>query len=96
MTIRRGRRLHGSCRCIHGPHALLRTARERPPLASDVHSAPDTPPPPWLSSALPQAALRELWGTAFPGSPYPEGVPPKHPKWKEMGWQGDDPGTDFR
>uniref|UniRef100_A0A383WJC3 ELMO domain-containing protein n=1 Tax=Tetradesmus obliquus TaxID=3088 RepID=A0A383WJC3_TETOB len=40
-----------------------------------------------------QEQLRELWGLAFPGQPC-EAL--KTPKWKDMGWQGEDPGTDFR
>eukprot|EP00882_Tetradesmus_deserticola_P010077 GHRQ01010647.1.p1 GENE.GHRQ01010647.1~~GHRQ01010647.1.p1 ORF type:complete len:282 (+),score=135.86 GHRQ01010647.1:467-1312(+) len=40
-----------------------------------------------------QQQLRELWALAFPGQPC-EAL--KTPKWKDMGWQGDDPGTDFR
>lgn len=45
------------------------------------------------SNALHQEGLRELWDLAFPGSMYPG---PKDPKWKDMGWQGTDPTTDFR
>jgi len=39
------------------------------------------------------AALRELWCLAFPSRPLP-GL--KCAEWKEMGWQGNDPATDFR
>lgn len=49
---------------------------------------------PLAPPAPPQAALRQLWAAAFPGSPFPEGV--KHERWKELGWQSDDPGRDFR
>ena len=46
-----------------------------------------------------RASLLELWNLTFPNDPRPAefsdgGV--KHPKWKEMGWQGVDPATDFR
>eukprot|EP00887_Chlorella_sp_A99_P005103 scaffold25.g5103.t1 len=40
------------------------------------------------------AALRALWAAGFPGQPFPPGV--RSPQWKEMGWQGEDPATDFR
>ncbi|GMH32456.1 hypothetical protein BSKO_00290 [Bryopsis sp. KO-2023] len=38
-------------------------------------------------------SLKSLWMAGFPDTPW-NGV--KSPKWKEMGWQGVDPGTDFR
>lgn len=42
-----------------------------------------------------QAALQTLWRVAFGDElDFPVGI--KHPKWKDMGWQGEDPGTDFR
>eukprot|EP01025_Chloroclados_australasicus_P004692 TRINITY_DN1121_c2_g3_i1.p1 TRINITY_DN1121_c2_g3~~TRINITY_DN1121_c2_g3_i1.p1 ORF type:complete len:305 (+),score=42.59 TRINITY_DN1121_c2_g3_i1:62-916(+) len=40
-----------------------------------------------------QEQLRKLWEAGFPGVEY-GGI--KNPKWKEMGWQGEDPSTDFR
>jgi ELMO domain-containing protein len=40
-----------------------------------------------------QEALRKLWALAFPHIPC---TVLKTAQWKEMGWQGDDPGTDFR
>lgn len=40
-----------------------------------------------------QETLRELWALAFPGEPC---LALKTAKWKDMGWQGDDPATDFR
>lgn len=40
-----------------------------------------------------QAALRKLWTLSFPDVPLQS---LKTPYWKNMGWQGDDPGTDFR
>ncbi|EFJ52460.1 engulfment and motility protein [Volvox carteri f. nagariensis] len=40
-----------------------------------------------------QDALRRLWSLAFSGEPC---TALKSAKWKEMGWQGDDPATDFR
>ncbi|MQL71735.1 hypothetical protein Taro_004053 [Colocasia esculenta] len=40
-----------------------------------------------------QDALRELWRLAYPGRELP---PLKSELWKEMGWQGTDPSTDFR
>ncbi|KAL8136525.1 hypothetical protein V2J09_002526 [Rumex salicifolius] len=40
-----------------------------------------------------QDALKQLWILAFPD----KGIPPlKSELWKEMGWQGTDPSTDFR
>ncbi|XP_028761344.1 ELMO domain-containing protein C isoform X2 [Neltuma alba] len=40
-----------------------------------------------------QDALKQLWKLAFPD----RGLPPlKSELWKEMGWQGEDPSTDFR
>nr|XP_043609533.1 ELMO domain-containing protein A [Erigeron canadensis] len=40
-----------------------------------------------------QDALRELWRSAYPNRELP-GL--KSELWKEMGWQGNDPSTDFR
>ncbi|WCJ30680.1 ELMO/CED-12 family protein [Euphorbia peplus] len=40
-----------------------------------------------------QDALRSLWKSAFPGVPL-EGLISE--QWKEMGWQGVNPSTDFR
>ncbi|KAK9124924.1 hypothetical protein Scep_013770 [Stephania cephalantha] len=40
-----------------------------------------------------QDALRQLWRLAYPGRELPA---LKSEAWKEMGWQGSDPSTDFR
>ncbi|XP_015581966.1 ELMO domain-containing protein A isoform X2 [Ricinus communis] len=40
-----------------------------------------------------QDALKQLWRLAFPGRQLPS---LKSDLWKEMGWQGSDPSTDFR
>ncbi|XP_020594078.1 ELMO domain-containing protein A-like [Phalaenopsis equestris] len=40
-----------------------------------------------------QDALKQLWKLAYPQRELP---PLKSEKWKEMGWQGADPSTDFR
>jgi len=40
-----------------------------------------------------QDALKQLWRLAYPKSEIP---PLKSELWKEMGWQGTDPSTDFR
>jgi len=40
-----------------------------------------------------QDALRHLWKLGYPSEPL-SGL--KSPQWKEMGWQGNDPSTDFR
>jgi len=40
-----------------------------------------------------QDALRQLWHLAYPTCEIP---PLKSELWKEMGWQGTDPSTDFR
>ena len=40
-----------------------------------------------------QEALQRLWGHAFPGVPW-EGV--RAQRWRDMGWQRDDPRSDFR
>ncbi|ONK77973.1 uncharacterized protein A4U43_C02F12870 [Asparagus officinalis] len=40
-----------------------------------------------------QDALKQLWRLAFPHRELP---PLKSELWKEMGWQGPDPSTDFR
>ncbi|CAK9194435.1 unnamed protein product [Sphagnum jensenii] len=45
------------------------------------------------SRAEHQDALRALWHSAFPGRTLPGLV---SEQWKEMGWQGTDPSTDFR
>lgn len=53
--------------------------------------------PLWLRTAIPtaccmQALLRQLWSHAFPGEPSQL----QSDRWKDMGWQGIDPATDFR
>ena len=40
-----------------------------------------------------QDGLRRLWGHAFPGAPWQGLVAAK---WTDMGWQRDDPSSDFR
>lgn len=40
-----------------------------------------------------QDALRQLWRLSYPDRPLPS---LKSELWKEMGWQGSDPSTDFR
>eukprot|EP00899_Mesostigma_viride_P006957 jgi/Mesvir1/16262/Mv08508-RA.1 len=40
-----------------------------------------------------EEALRALWRHAFPGEPLQDLVTPE---WTRMGWQGPNPGTDFR
>lgn len=40
-----------------------------------------------------QDALKALWQASFPGRVMPGLV---SPQWKDMGWQGNDPSTDFR
>lgn len=40
-----------------------------------------------------QDALKQLWMLAYPNRELP---PLKSELWKEMGWQGSDPSTDFR
>ena len=40
-----------------------------------------------------QDGLKRLWGLAFPGVPW-EGV--QADKWVEMGWQRNNPSSDFR
>ncbi|KAL6870623.1 hypothetical protein ACP4OV_014471 [Aristida adscensionis] len=45
------------------------------------------------SSAKHQDALKELWRLAYPDRQLP---PLKSDIWKEMGWQNNDPATDFR
>lgn len=42
-----------------------------------------------------QAALRQLWEAAFPGSPYPKLPSAKHEQWKELGFQSDVPARDL-
>ncbi|XP_019706354.1 uncharacterized protein [Elaeis guineensis] len=46
-----------------------------------------------ISQADHQDALKQLWGLAYPNRDIP---PLKSDLWKEMGWQGSDPSTDFR
>ena len=38
--------------------------------------------------------LLKIWGHAFPSEPFPQDL--KSGRWKDMGWQGEDPGTDVR
>lgn len=38
--------------------------------------------------------LQGLWSLSFPSEPFPSEI--KSPRWKELGWQSDDPGRDFR
>ena len=46
-----------------------------------------------LIAAFLQEALKALWNAAFPGEEL-RGLISE--QWKEMGWQGKDPSTDFR
>ncbi|KAG2484476.1 hypothetical protein HYH03_016710 [Edaphochlamys debaryana] len=46
-----------------------------------------------LSDPAHQEALRRLWGLAFAGEACTQ---LKTARWKDMGWQGEDPATDFR
>ncbi len=46
------------------------------------------------ANALHREGLKELWDLAFPNAPPPPDL--KGAQWKEMGWQGVDPATDFR
>ena len=36
----------------------------------------------------------QLWESAFPEHAFPKGI--RSAQWKQMGWQGEDPATDFR
>lgn len=45
------------------------------------------------STCVLQEALHRLWSHAFPGTPW-EGV--RAQRWRDMGWQRDDPRSDFR
>ena len=47
-----------------------------------------------VKPALWQETLQKLWSCAFPGEPWPEGL--KSQRWTAMGWQRDDPTSDFR
>lgn len=40
-----------------------------------------------------QDALKQLWQHAFPDTPF---ISLRHQKWTDMGWQRDDPASDFR
>ncbi|KAG2430488.1 hypothetical protein HXX76_010011 [Chlamydomonas incerta] len=46
-----------------------------------------------IGSPSHQDSLRRLWNLAFSGEPC---TALKTPRWKDMGWQGEDPATDFR
>ncbi|KAG2431264.1 hypothetical protein HYH02_013397 [Chlamydomonas schloesseri] len=46
-----------------------------------------------IASPSHQDSLRRLWNLAFSGEPC---TALKTPRWKDMGWQGEDPATDFR
>ncbi|GMH21775.1 hypothetical protein Nepgr_023617 [Nepenthes gracilis] len=46
-----------------------------------------------IRAAIHPGALRALWNAAFPGKTL-HGLISE--QWKEMGWQGKDPSTDFR
>ena len=65
----------------------------------------EPPCPCWYLSALvrcghlacvcpAQEALHKLWEVGFPGEPYPQNGRSK--RWTDMGWQRDDPTSDFR
>ncbi|KAJ3681017.1 hypothetical protein LUZ60_015506 [Juncus effusus] len=45
------------------------------------------------SSLVHQDGLKQLWSLAYPNQEIP---PLKSDLWKDMGWQGSDPSTDFR
>lgn len=46
-----------------------------------------------LGDDVEKEALKALWNAAFPGEELRDLV---SEQWKEMGWQGKDPSTDFR
>lgn len=48
---------------------------------------------PYTNFVQGQEALRALWSATFPGTELKGLV---SDQWKEMGWQGRDPSTDFR
>lgn len=41
-----------------------------------------------------QQHLQRLWQASFPGITFPASI--NSPRWKEMGWQGENPQSDFR
>lgn len=76
-------------RCLQsGPSATLHSL-------THLSMSPLPCPAPWRAFPLCvlQAALRELWGAAFPGAPFPPGV--RHEQWKQLGFQSDVPARDL-
>lgn len=81
------RELNGRLRRCPGSHHCTARAEACFPRR---HAAPGRDATPLL-----QAALRQLWEAAFPGSPYPKLPSAKHEQWKELGFQSDVPARDL-
>jgi hypothetical protein len=72
-----------------GPRASPRAAAAAAGLASALATRFDTADPAHA------AALADLWAASFPGTPAPSPIAPDR-RWRDAGWQGDDPRTDLR
>ncbi|CAN6978595.1 hypothetical protein BRARA_I04157 [Brassica rapa] len=84
-----------SCVCVQGSHGDARPSFDLTPAQEEglqrLQSRMDVA----YDSSIPhhQEALKDLWKLAFPEEEL-HGIVSE--QWKEMGWQGKDPSTDFR
>ncbi|XP_051122591.1 uncharacterized protein LOC127245629 isoform X2 [Andrographis paniculata] len=84
-----------SCVCAQGRHSDARQSFDLTPAQEESLQRLQTRIDITYDSAITehQEALKALWRAAFPGEEF-HGLISE--QWKEMGWQGKDPSTDFR
>jgi hypothetical protein len=84
-----------SCVCVQGSENDTRPSFDlTPPQEECLQQIQSRIDVPYDSSLLEhQEALKALWEAAFPGEELSGLI---SEQWKEMGWQGKDPSTDFR
>ncbi|XP_051122604.1 uncharacterized protein LOC127245645 [Andrographis paniculata] len=84
-----------SCVCAQGRHSDARQSFDLTPAQEESLQRLQTRIDITYDSAITehQEALKALWHAAFPGKEL-NGLISE--QWKEMGWQGKDPSTDFR
>ncbi|KAF2618892.1 hypothetical protein F2Q68_00041821 [Brassica cretica] len=84
-----------SCVCVQGSHGDARPSFELTPSQEECLQRLQSRMDVAYDSSIPQhqEALKDLWKLAFPEEAL-HGIVSE--QWKEMGWQGKDPSTDFR
>ncbi|CAN7062265.1 unnamed protein product [Brassica oleracea var. botrytis] len=84
-----------SCVCVQGSHGDARPSFDLTPSQEECLQRLQSRMDVAYDSSIPQhqEALKDLWKLAFPEEEL-HGIVSE--QWKEMGWQGKDPSTDFR